>query len=82
MKQFQGTCVDNPFRTLDRLNEVIDGGKEISRAMFVAQCNINTEGGFLRDLMKEYPRDYVYYKSIDGIYFYTWSAIEHFFWGS
>ncbi len=80
MKQFQGTCIDNPFRTLDRLNNVIDNGREISKAMFMAQCNINEDG--LRNLMKQYPHDFVYSKSIDGIYFYTWSAIEHFFYGS
>jgi len=78
-KQFIGTCVDNPFGDLETLENVIDGAVEIARAMFLASCDVSRE--LVRDML-EYPFDYGFYQSEhegNTIYFFTHSAIEHFF---
>ncbi len=76
MKELIGTCVNNPFRTLDRLNSVIDKSIPITRGCFLNRCNVETE---TKTLMKQYPNDFEYYHSTNGIAFYVWSTIEHFY---
>jgi hypothetical protein len=75
MKNFLGTCVDNPFKTMDKLCKIIDKGKKITRKLFFESCDIDEE---LKKLMRKFPRDFEFYQS--GQYmFYVWSAIEHFY---
>lgn len=76
MKQFIGACVGNPFNSMWKLEFVIDQAKEVSRCTFLKQCDVPCE---VELEMRKFPNDYEYYKSVQGIYFYTWSAIEHFF---
>ena len=74
-KNFIGTCVENPFERLEILIKVIDSAKEITKATFLKHCYIYSN--ILRE-MKQFPYDFSFYK-YNNIYFYTWSAIEHFY---
>jgi len=76
MKQFMGTCVENPFRSLWKLNFIIEHGKTISQKEFLVNCQVEPE---IELEMRRFPNDYEFYQSYDGIMFYTWSAIEHFY---
>ena len=77
-----GSCVDNPFDSVDELIEIIDNATEITFEEFIVECD--TSGlGFefdqcLKCTMRDYPNDFSYYRN-EGIYFYVHSAIEHFF---
>lgn len=75
MKDFIGTCVSNPFESLDELEVITDNAREVDKREFLDICEIDDE---IKAQMREYPHDYGFYKSGD-IYFYTWSCIEHFF---
>ena len=76
MKQFIGTCVNNPWRNPWKLNSIIEQGKPISREDFLASCEVAAETELE---MRRFPHDYEFYQSCQGIMFYTWSAIEHFY---
>lgn len=74
-KEFLGTCVGNPFGRIETLVEIIDNAKEITKETFLKHCSVHS------DILKEfrtYPNDYGFYKN-SNVYFYTWSAIEHFY---
>ena len=73
-KVFIGTCVDPPF-DLETQDEIIENAKEITKRTFFKYCEVDGE---TRRLMNDFPSDFEYYKYGD-IYFFTWSAIEHFF---
>jgi len=75
MKQPIGTCIDNPFGSRERLEKIMTGAKKISRKEFLEVCDVPSE---IVIEMKEYYDDFEYYKNGD-IYFYIWSAIEHFY---
>ena len=75
-KEFQGTCVENPFGQFEMLVKVIDNAKEITKQTFFKHCFVHPE---IVTQMKQYPNDYEFYKYQD-IYFFCWSAIEYFFW--
>jgi hypothetical protein len=90
-KTIFGTCVGNPFDTVERLSDVIDNAVPISKEEFLRNCDV-TEGfepdhtifggQDLKKTMKEFPNDFEYYKGVGkdrGIYFFTHSAIEHFY---
>lgn len=73
-KDFCCTCV-NPIWRINDLESIIDNAKEISRKWFLKNCNVSeTE----KQAIKEFPNDFAFYRNID-IFFYTHSAIEHFF---
>lgn len=77
--EFIGTCVTNPFPTVDELSEVIDSALEIKPATFYRWCDVPDEA---KQFINALHNDYTFYKSrYRGlvIYFYTWSAIEHFY---
>ena len=77
--QYIGSCVNNPFDDLETLENVIDGATEISRKVFLSSCDVSED---LIQSMLEFPFDYDYCQSKhDGgtVYFFTHSAIEHFF---
>ena len=74
-KESIGTCVDNPFSSVEKLTDIIERGKEISKKHFLDSCNVPDE---IQADMLRFPRDYRYYKS-GNVMFYEWSAIEHFF---
>jgi len=82
MKQFIGTCVDNPFGDIGTLIDIVDNrAKQISKKAFLQNCDVLPE---LINTMQTYPNDYEFYKSEipftkQRVYFYTWSAIEHFY---
>ncbi len=80
MKTFIGTCVGNPFRSVDDLCQVIDDAREISKKTFLKRCDVPSEQ---RQDFTDFPNDvsfFVYNGKIGrGIYFYTWSMIEHFY---
>ena len=76
MKAFIGDCVGNPFNSSWKLNFIIDNGKEVSRKEFLATCDVPCE---VELEMSRYPNDYEFFKSYEGVMYYTWSAIEHFF---
>ena len=75
MKEFIGICIDNPFKSIEKLTDVIDAGIEISIRTFKNLCDVS-EKEF--QMFKKYPNDFRFYKTKD-IYFYQWSAIEHFY---
>ena len=77
--QYIGSCVSNPFPDLETLENVIDDATEIDRNVFLSSCDVPEE--VIRS-MREYPFDYGFYRSEhdgDTVYFFTESAIEHFF---
>ncbi|KKM80289.1 hypothetical protein LCGC14_1341400 [marine sediment metagenome] len=78
MKQFQGTCVGNPFNSVEELCSVIDEAHEIKMGTFIRNCKPDPE---LKKEFRRFPRDFTFHKN-RGIYFYTWSMIEHFYYGS
>ena len=74
-KECFGTCVDNPFETVEELSDIIENAHEITKRTFIKRCEVDSE---IKAQMRRFPYDYVYYKN-GNIYFYTWSVIEHFF---
>lgn len=75
-KEFRGDCVGNPFGRLARLVEVIDNAREITKLTLFKHCAV---APLVRLDMGRYPNDYTFHKH-KNIYFYCWSAIEHFYW--
>ena len=75
MKEFIGTCVENPFDRIEELVRITENGKEITAKTFRQHCSIHPD--ILKD-MRQFPNDYTYYKFQD-IYYYEWSAIEYFY---
>jgi len=74
-KEFIGTCVENPFERIERLVEITENAHEISKATFFKNCFVHPE---FQQQMRQFPNDYVF-SAYRGIYFFTWSAIEHFY---
>ena len=83
-KVFIATCVnglnDEQFREYvaedaTLLAQLVDNSKEITKNTFLKNCFVEEE---IKKAIKQYPHDYCYYKN-KNIYFYTWSAIEHFY---
>ena len=83
-KEFIGTCVENPFNTLDTLVNVVENyAIQITKATFLKYCIISKD--LLKD-MARFPDDYEFYKSYEHknpksklIYFFTHSAVEYFY---
>jgi len=75
VKEFIGTCVENPFDRIEELTRIVENGEELDELEFRRHCLIHPD--ILRD-MEQYPNDYAFYKFRD-IYYYVWSAIEHFY---
>ena len=75
MKEFIGTCVENPFGTVSKLNAIIDKGCKVSRKRFFETCDLLDEE---KNVMRQYPNDFRFYVS-GKIWFYEWSCIEHFY---
>lgn len=75
MKQAIGTCVYNPFGTVRELERVIDAGRKVSRRRFLMNCDVDEA---TRAQIKQFPDDYEFFRS-GAIWFFTWSAIEHFY---
>lgn len=83
-RAFIGNCVtgldDDLFREYiaddsTLLAQLVENSKEISKKIFLKHCYID------RDIEKQFkksPQDYTFYKN-GNIYFYEWSAIEHFY---
>jgi len=74
-----GTCVDNPFKTTENLIDIIDRGREIKFLTFCKRCAVSQE---TLDAINKFRYDYTFARSTyqgKPIYFYTWSAIEHFY---
>jgi len=77
--QYIGSCVSNPFDDPETLENVIDSATEITRNAFLSSCDATED---LIQSMLEFPFDYGFYQSEhegNTIYFFTHSAIEHFF---
>jgi len=75
MKEFIGTCVENPFGRIETLVKIIDNAREISKRSFLRQTCVHPD--IIKE-MRRFPNDYEFYQHKD-ICFYTWSAIEHFY---
>ncbi len=75
MKEFIGTCVENPFSSLRILQKVIEDAKAISKQTFLKHCEVEPH---ILHAFNEYPNDYEFYR-YNEVCFYTWSAIEHFY---
>ena len=75
-KEFQGTCVDNPFGRIETLVKVVENAIEITKQTFFRHCFISSKEVAQ---IKQYPNDYEFYK-YQNVYFYCWSMIEHFYW--
>jgi len=56
--------------------ETIYHAKSISKRCFMSHCNVSRD---IKADMKRFPHDYRYYK-YNKIMFFTWSAIEHFYY--
>ena len=79
MKEFYGTCVDNPFTSVGDLCQVVETAKPITRETFIKQCDTTPE---LRAELREWLYDYEFYHYrgiLGNVYFYAWSAIEYFY---
>ena len=78
MKQYIGSCVDNPFKDAKyryNLLGILLHGREIVKRTFFKHCELDPE---LVEQMKHYPRDYCFYK-FKNVYWFTNSAIEYFY---
>jgi len=75
MKHFIGSCVGNPFKTVNTLCRIVDEAKEINQSTFISECEISEEQ---IERFCEYPNDYGFYKN-NEVMFYKWSSIEHFY---
>jgi hypothetical protein len=75
LKTFIGTCITNPFRTVEELSKVIHAGKRIAMKTFLANCDIDET---TRELMRAYPQDFEFFKSGE-IYFYEYTSIDCFY---
>ena len=81
MKEFIGSCVENPFEDVNKLSEVIDGGIEITEEEFLRVCDVGDMDLFKEPIkisFKNYPQSFSFYKNGE-IYFFENSAIEYFF---
>lgn len=80
MREFIGTCVGNPFASVGDLCQVVENARPITKRTFLRRCNIPSD---LKAEFTMYPHSFEFskYNGIIGedIYFYTWSAIEHFY---
>jgi len=76
MKIFQGDCVGNPFKTTAKLIQIIERSTEIKKKTFFKHCLVEAE---IQAEMIKFPYDFRFFKS-RNIYFYQWSAIEHFYY--
>lgn len=80
-KQFIGSDNKaNPFGNADRLCDIIDHARPISRKTFLKNCNVsnvNVFGMSFEDI-SQFPRDLEYFRHRD-IMFFTHSCIEFFF---
>ena len=74
-KQFFGTCVDNPFSSVDRLTDICERSRPCAKSTFLKECDLDES---TRDMIRRYPNDYSFRRTKD-IYFFVWSAIEHFY---
>ncbi len=77
---YVGTCVRNPFPTVQDLSDVIDRAREITKRTFMLYCRHHLNDEVL-SLMRDFPNSYRYYKSKHGdrlVYYFEWSRIEHF----
>ena len=75
MKEFIGTCVENPFGRIETLAGIVDRATEITKRTFLKHCLVHPDT--LAD-MRRFPNDY-YFAKTGKVYFYEWSAIEHFY---
>jgi hypothetical protein len=75
MKEFIGTCVENPFGSVDRLCEIIDKAKNVSRKAFFTVCDLSEDE---KRIMRQYPNDFRFFCN-GAIFFYEWSRIEYFY---
>lgn len=74
-----GSCIRNPFPTVEELSEVIESAREITWRTFSKWCDAPDK---LREFRILFPHNYTFYKSrFRGlvIYFYEWSRIENFY---
>ena len=86
-KFFVGSCVNNPFHSINKLQDITDNSREIMRVTFLKRCSVrnihflyNIEGMSLKENMRKYPHDFSFNKSkIDDVYFFTHSCIEYFY---
>ncbi len=80
-KNFIGSCVENPFDSVEQLSNVIDNAKEITLKEFSDNCDIKGIKLFNQSLskcFKEFPHSFGFYKNGE-IFFFENSRIEHFF---
>lgn len=75
MKEFIGTCVENPFERIELLVEITEKARPISKKRFIENCYIHPD---IIKAIKQYPDDYEFFEYKD-VMFYVWSAIEHFY---
>ena len=75
-KYYIGSCVNNPFKSTEKLMEIIDKAREITIKTFLRNVSVAPHN---REGFKEYPNDYTFHKSGKDIYFFTHSAIEYFY---
>lgn len=74
-KEFIGTCVDNPFGRVERLDHILDNAKKISKKRFLRECEIDKE--LVKD-MRQYPQDYQFFE-YGRIMFFEHSRIDFFY---
>lgn len=74
-KEFIGTCVENPYGRIETLCEIVENAVQISKKTFLKHCVVHP---CTLISMKHFPNDYEYFKC-KNVYFYRWSAIEHFY---
>jgi len=84
-RPFIGTCVENPFRDLDQLLQVINDAEEITMREFLSNTQASAEEVALPSIRFFKSRDY-FWRSHPNVYFYTdylspheYAGVEHFF---
>lgn len=75
MREFIGTCVNNPFIDAEELSKVISKATRITRSSFLSECAVDKR---LEKEMYKRPADFEFYR-YNNIYFYRHSRIEHFY---
>ncbi len=75
MREFIGTCVDNPFMDKAELDKIINKATRITRSSFLSECLVEKR---LEKEMYKRPADFEFYRYY-YIYFYKHSRIEHFY---
>ena len=53
-KEIIGTCVENPFKSIEKLKDIIDNAIEITKSDFLKHCSIDDELTFTHSAIEHF----------------------------